>query len=272
MRRATGEIHPRGYFLSILVKGENNMEYSQEHHLTWETLTKRQLPKVSRYACREYLEGFELLAPPLEHNSSLEHLNARITPRTGWKTVRTAVRYSDAVAWYESFARREFMVTDYRRAWDELDFTPEPDMFHDIFGHLPFMTLPRYTALQDLFAPAFQRATPAQREDIKRLAWFSTEFGLIRESGEIKIFGAGLISSSGEMENVISGTVPVLPFTVENVLRQDKAIWSFNKVLFVFDSLEALTGELTAYFNKIGIRDHRDRSEEVESGELRVKV
>jgi phenylalanine-4-hydroxylase len=248
------------------------MEFSPEHYRIWETLAKRQLPKVARYACREYLEGFERLAPPLDLIPSLEYLNSRITPRTGWKTVRTAVRYSDADAWYRAFARREFMVTDYMRAWDELDFTPEPDMFHDIFGHLPFMTLPRYADLQDLFAPAFRRASPDQREDIKRLAWFSTEFGLIREKGEIKIFGAGLISSSGEMENVLSGNVPLLPFTIENVLQRDKAIWSFNQVLFVFDSLEALFGELSAYFATIGAGAENEPLGGIESGETRVKT
>ena len=102
------------------------MEFSQEQHLIWETLVKRQLAKVEYYACREYLEGFELLDLPNDRIPSLEQLNRSITPRTGWKTVRTPVRYSDAVTWYQAFARREFMVTDYMRAWDELDFTPEP--------------------------------------------------------------------------------------------------------------------------------------------------
>jgi phenylalanine-4-hydroxylase len=145
-------------------------------------------------------------------------------------------------------------------------------MFHDIFGHLPFMVLPEYTALQELFAPAFQRASAPQREDIKRLAWFSTEFGLIREDGEIKIFGAGLISSSGEMENVLSGNVPLLPFTIANVLSHDKAIWSFNQTLFVFDSLEALKAELQAYFAQIGTENGNDRTDHVESREMGAQV
>jgi phenylalanine-4-hydroxylase len=92
------------------------MEFSTEHHQIWETLARRQLPKVARYACREYLEGFAILALPLERIPSLGYLNSRITPRTGWRTVRTAVRYSDAVPWYQAFARREFLVTDYMRA------------------------------------------------------------------------------------------------------------------------------------------------------------
>jgi phenylalanine-4-hydroxylase len=102
-----------------------------------------------------------------------------------------------------------------------------------------------------MFAPAFQRANPEQREHIKRLAWFSTEFGLIRENGEVKIFGAGLISSSGEMEHVLSGNVPLLPFRAETIINYDKAIWSYNDQLFVFDSLEGLKHELQSYLDTI---------------------
>ncbi len=227
------------------------MEFTNDHHRIWTTLYERQLPKVRVCACREYLEGLEVLDLPGDRIPSLEHLNSRITPRTGWEVARTRVRYSDAVPWYKSFARKKFLVTDYMRDWDELAFTPEPDMFHDIFGHLPFMTLPRYTDLQEMFAGPFSRADEEQRENIKRLAWFSTEFGLIREGSELRVFGAGLISSSSEMENVLSGNVPLLPFSIENVLAHEKAIWSFNPALFVFESLDELKAELAGYFATI---------------------
>ncbi len=201
-----------------------------------------------------YLRGAEILDLPADCIPSLAALNARITPRTGWQVVRTPVRYSDAVPWYTQFARRRFMVTDYMRGWDELEFTPEPDMFHDIFGHLPFMVLPEYTSLQEMFAPAFIGANDRQREDIKRLAWYSTEFGLIREEAELKIFGAGLMSSSGEIENVLQGHVEIQPFTIENVIGHEKAVWSYNDVLFCFElagcaqaGVEALLRPLDAH-------------------------
>jgi len=229
------------------------MRFTAEQHRIWSTLVRRQLSRARRYACREYLEGTEILNLPLDRIPSLHFLNRRIRPRTGWKTVRTLIRYSEAQPWYQAFARKEFLITDYMRGWHELDFTPEPDMFHDIFGHLPFMVLPRYTELQEMFAPAFQRAGTQEkpREDIKRLAWFSTEFGLIQENGNLRVFGAGLISSAGEIENVMAGNVPILPFKIENVLKRDKAIYSYNDVLFVFDSLEALKAELASYFDTL---------------------
>jgi len=238
----------------IVPKLENSPSPLPSSHLdaVWAALYRQQLPRVQAHACREYLDGFAGLELPAARIPSLAELNENIAPRTGWKTVRTDVRYTDAVPWYHHFKRREFLVTDYMRSWDELAFTPEPDMFHDIFGHLPFFTVPAYAELQELFAPAFLRATDAQREEIKRLAWFSTEFGLIRESGRRKIFGAGLISGGAEFDNAIAGRVEIKPFRVEAVLNFEKAVWSHNHVLFEFDSIEAVKEELKRYFGSIG--------------------
>ena len=227
------------------------MEFTTDQHKMWATLCGRQMPSIRKLACTEFLEGLEVLNLPLDRIPSLAELNRAITPSSGWKVVRTPVRYSDAVPWYEAFAKKQFMVTDYMRTWDELEFTPEPDMFHDIFGHLPFMALRRYAELQEMFAPTFKRANKEQRENIQRLAWFSTEFGLIRQNGELKVFGTGLLSSIGEIENVMSKKVPIVSFTIENVLNYDKAIYNFNEALFVFNSLDELKSELASYFNSI---------------------
>lgn len=231
---------------------EEDVEFTEEQHDIWRALFARQAPKVRKFACREYLAGSENLRLPADRIPSVSWMNERITPRTGWRTVRTKVRYSDAVQWYKHFARKEFLVTDYVRSREELEFTPEPDMFHDVYGHLPYFTLPEYVEIQEMFAPAFHKATTDdQRENIKRLAWFSTEFGLIREGGELKVFGTGLISSSAEMEHVLAGNTPLMDFKVETIINFDKAIWSFNKQLFVFDSLSALKQELARYFDSL---------------------
>ncbi len=235
-----------------IISPDTDVEFTEEQHGIWRDLYARQLPQVQKYACHEYLEGADNLKLPPDQIPSVPWLNERIMPRTGWKTLRTRVRYSDAVQWYAHFAAREFLITDYVRSRDELDFTPEPDMFHDVYGHLPYFTLPRYVEIQELFAPAFHKAkTDEQRENIKRLAWFSTEFGLTRQDGELKMFGTGLISSKGEMEHVIAGNTPLKPFKIDTIVNFDKAIWSYNETLFVFDSLEALKEELLSYFNTL---------------------
>jgi phenylalanine-4-hydroxylase len=84
-----------------------------------------------------------------------------------------------------------------------MEFTPEPDMFHDIFGHLPYLTMEFYARIEDKFAPAYMKATTDEREVIKRLAWYSTEFGLVMEDNRFKIFGAGTISGRAELANTI---------------------------------------------------------------------
>ncbi len=231
---------------------EADVEFTEEQHGIWRDLYARQADKIKQYACSEYLEGSDNLQLPPDRIPSVQWLNERITPRTGWKTVRTKVRYSDAVQWYQHFARHEFLITDYVRSREELEFTPEPDMFHDVYGHLPYFTLPYYVEIQEMFAPAFHKATTdEQRENIKRLAWFSTEFGLIRQNGELKVFGTGLISSSAEMEHVLAGKTPLMDFKVETIVNFDKAIWSFNNQLFVFDSLQSLKQELARYFDSL---------------------
>ncbi len=228
-----------------------DVEFSDEEHSIWKTLFQKQINEVERYASKIFLKGLKTLDLPADRIPSLAHLNSKITPNTGWKTVRTDVRYTDAVPWYNHFNRKEFLVTNYLRSKDELEFTPEPDMFHDIFGHLPFMTLPNYTKLQEIFAPAFLRANDAQRENIKRLAWYSTEFGLIIENDERKLFGTGLISSSGEMAHVLSGHTKIEKFTIDNVILNEKAIYNFNDILFEFDSIDALKVELSSYFDNL---------------------
>lgn len=229
------------------------MEFTPEQHKTWAELYRRQIPRIEKYACRDYLSGFEILALPAAEIPSEQFLNAAITPRTGWRIERTDVRYTDADEWYRKFDQRIFLITDYMRTWEELDWTPEPDMFHDIFGHLPFMVLPHYARLQEMFAPAYLRATTdEQKENIKRLAWFSTEFGLIREDGERKIFGTGLMSGGDEMEKAANGTTEVRPFSIDNVLVHDKAVNEQNQVLFEFASIDALMDELNRYFDTIG--------------------
>lgn len=228
-----------------------NMKFTKEQNKIWETLFKNQIANVKNFACREYLDGFELLSLPKDKVPSLAYLNQRITPLTGWKVIRSKIRYSDTLPWYKHFAKHEFIITNYLRSREELEFTPEPDMFHDIFGHLPFLTLPKYTELFNIFTKAYFSVDEKHKEDIKRLGWFTYEFGLIKENGKIKIFGTGILSSRGETKHVMSGKTPILPFSIEKVLERNKAIDTFNRELFVFDSLESLKRQLREYFDKL---------------------
>lgn len=178
--------------------------FTHEQHRIWaELYAGIHQPQFLEHVCQEYMQGLRLLDLNPAFIPTIQHLNAHITPQTGWRVERTAVRYTKADTWYKKFADRIFLITDYLRTRDQLEFTPEPDMFHDIFGHLPYLTLPFYAAIEDKFAPAYFNATSTERETIKSLAWYSTEFGLVMENNRVKIFGAGIISGRAEFANTI---------------------------------------------------------------------
>jgi phenylalanine-4-hydroxylase len=180
------------------------INFSEEQHAIWRDLFAGVYRShFLEHICQEYKDGFALLRLDPERIPTVAHLNERIQPRTGWRIERTAVRYTLADDWYAKFAQRIFLITDYLRTRDQMEFTPEPDMFHDIFGHLPYLTLDFYARIEDKFAPAYRKATQAEREVIKRLAWYSTEFGLVMEDNRFKVFGAGTISGRSELANTI---------------------------------------------------------------------
>jgi len=178
--------------------------FSEEEHAIWADLFAGiHQPYLMEHLCKEYKNGLGLLELDPQHIPTVADLNAHITPRTGWRIERTVVRYTVADDWYKKFAQRIFLITDYLRGRDQMEFTPEPDMFHDIFGHLPYLTQEFYAHIEDKFAPAYMKATQDEREVIKRLAWYSTEFGLVMEDNRFKIFGAGIISGRAELANTV---------------------------------------------------------------------
>jgi phenylalanine-4-hydroxylase len=178
--------------------------FSEEQHAIWADLFAGiHRPYLLEHICQEFREGLALLELDPGRIPRVAQLNDHITPRTGWRIERTVVRYTMADDWYKKFAVRTFLITDYLRTRDQMEFTPEPDMFHDIFGHLPYLTLEFYARIEDKFAPAYLKASDDEREVIKRLAWYSTEFGLVMEDNRFKVFGAGIISGRAELANTI---------------------------------------------------------------------
>lgn len=201
----TGDIAEQEIDLSKEYSGENQeLVFSDEQHAIWADLFAGVYqPYLIEHLCKEWKTGMDLLQLNPKQIPTVAHLNKNITPRSGWKIERTVVRYTMADDWYKKFAQRIFLITDYLRTRDQMEFTPEPDMFHDIFGHLPFLTQEFYAGIEDKFAPAYMKATTEEREVIKRLAWYSTEFGLVVQENRFKVFGAGIISGRAELANTI---------------------------------------------------------------------
>jgi phenylalanine-4-hydroxylase len=201
----TGDIAEQHIDPSSEYSRENQeIDFTPEQHAIWSDLfTGIHQSYLMEHLCQEYKEGFALLDLDPKHIPTVAHLNDHITPRTGWHIERTVIRYTLADDWYQKFAQRIFLITDYLRTRDQMEFTPEPDMFHDIFGHLPYLTKDFYARIEDKFAPAYMKATQEEREVIKRLAWYSTEFGLVVQENRFKVFGAGIISGRAEFANAI---------------------------------------------------------------------
>jgi phenylalanine-4-hydroxylase len=223
------------------------ISFSSEQHAIWADLYAGiHQPYLLEHLCDEYKRGLEFLQLDLSHIPTVAHLNERITPRTGWHIERTVVRYTLADDWYRKFAQRIFLITDYLRTRDQMEFTPEPDMFHDIFGHLPFLTQKFYADIEDKFAPAYMKATTEEREVIKRLAWYSTEFGLIVQDNRFKVFGAGIISGRKELTRTIMefyrlGRDSVIDYT-QDVYGQlyQHFLANRNKLHRIIDGVNAL--------------------------------
>lgn len=223
------------------------ISFSSEQHAIWADLYAGiHQPYLLEHLCDEYKKGLELLQLDPLRIPTVAHLNERITPRTGWHIERTAVRYTLADDWYRKFAQRVFLITDYLRTRDQMEFTPEPDMFHDIFGHLPYLTQEFYARIEDKFAPAYVKATQEEREVIKRLAWYSTEFGLVVQESRFKIFGAGIISGRKELTRTIMefyrlGRDSVIDFT-QDVYGQlyQHFLANKNKLHRIIDGVNAL--------------------------------
>jgi len=236
-------------------KCELDITFTEEQHKVWATLFERQYPALEEMACQEYLEGFHILNMNPQRIPSLDDINSKIYPETTWRVERTDVRYSDSIPWYHKFEKKIFMITTYMRGWHEMDFTPEPDMFHDVFGHQPYLAIKAYTDMFDMFTLAFLKATPEERDCIKSLAFYSYEFGLVKEKGELKLFGAGLLSGYEEGRKALAGKIPIIPYTFEEVTKYPKVVWDYNQRLFVFESLEALKEELNRFLAPIASRE-----------------
>lgn len=214
--------------------------YSEEQHQIWATLYSRRMPALRRTASRVFLDGAEAIG--LDHRliPDLATLNRRLLARTGWSAVPVD-GFLPAGEFFGCLSRRMFPTTVTIRPADRLDYVPEPDIFHDVFGHVPLHADPVFADfLQRFGALAVRARTPEETERMARLFWFTVEFGLIREQGDVKVYGSGLISSHADAANALGPTCERRRFVLEEVLDRAFRIDDLQPVLFVVDGFEQL--------------------------------
>jgi phenylalanine-4-hydroxylase len=212
--------------------------FTEDDNITWRMLFERQLPQVQQYATGMYLEGLDKLGMTAERIPDFAELNERFKALVGWELVSTDVQYSSGQEWFEALARKEFLITEYIRDRKDLEYTPLPDIWHDTFGHLPFMANPWYADYIHQFAHYAIRYTPEQRKSLGSLWWYTVEFGLIWEDGRLKALGAGLMSSYAELKRVYTGDVRLVPYTLEAFENLAPSPHEFHEQLFILDSWE----------------------------------
>ncbi len=219
---------------------QNWDQYTASDHEVWQILYARRMEQLERTASRIFLDGAELIGLAPNEIPNLDDVNRRLGPRTGWNAVPVG-GFLPAKEFFASLSERRFPTTVTIRSRESIDYVPEPDIFHDVFGHVPLHSDPPFADFLQRFGQAATMArTPEEVEMMARLFWFTIEFGLIDENSNPKIYGSGLISSSGDAANALGPSCDRRPFTLDGVISQPFRIDQLQDTLFVVDEFDQL--------------------------------
>lgn len=214
-------------------------DYPEEDHETWRIMFERQLKLLPGRACDEYLEGLGLMKFPPRKIPYLGDVGKVLQETTNWQVARVPGLLYEG-DFFERLARRVFPSTDYIRPRHELDYTPAPDLFHDIFGHTPMITNPSFADFYQKIGQAALKAQGYDRRRLERIYWFTVEFGLVHTAQGLRIYGNGIISSHAEVQHSLTKKVEKRPFNVYKMAEQDYDVWHMQPLLYVIDSFEQL--------------------------------
>ena len=214
--------------------------YDAEQHEVWRLLYERRMTTLRETGSRVFLDGIERIGLAPDRVPDLAGVNERLAARTGWAAV--GVRgFIPPAEFFNCLARRRFPTTLTVRPRAQLDYLPEPDIFHDVFGHVPLHSDPVFADFLQTFGTLAAGARDERETaEMARLFWFTVEFGLVREGGQTRIYGSGLISSHGDAANALGPRCDRRPFDLDAVLAQPFAIDRLQDVLFVIDGFDQL--------------------------------
>ena len=215
--------------------------YGAEEHAIWRTLFHRQAEILKERAAPEFLAGLDGLGIAAEGIPNFDRLSDILEEATNWRIVAVPGLVPDDV-FFRHLANRRFPATNFIRRWDQLDYLQEPDVFHDIYGHVPMLFNPVFA---DYLQAYGQGGLKALRLDslpfLARLYWYTVEFGLVRTRDGLRIYGSGIVSSKGESIYALESEKPKrLPFDLLRIMQTDYRIDDFQDVYFVIDGYEQL--------------------------------
>jgi len=219
---------------------QDYLGYTPADHDTYRRLYERQAALVHGRACDKFLQALPSLGVK-DHIPRFEEINDRLYPATHWQIVAVPGLIPE-VPFFTLLANRKFPVTDWIRTPKEFDYIVEPDVFHDLFGHVPLLFNPVFADYMQQYGQGGLKAHGlGSCELLSRLYWYTVEFGLIRQDDGQRAYGAGILSSPGELRYAIESPQPQrLPLDVERVMRTRYKIDSFQQTYFVIDSFQQL--------------------------------
>jgi len=233
--------------------------YSKTDHQVWDTLYKRQRELLPAYACQEFLDGVERFGLGDGGIPRFSDLNKVLGEATGWEVVAVEGLLPDEV-FFDHLANRRFPVSWWIRKPDQLDYLSEPDLFHDLFGHVPLLLNPVFADYMQAYGKGGMKAHaigPEALMNLTRLYWYTVEFGLIRTEKGLRIYGAGIVSSKGESIYSIDSAAPNrIGFDLERVMNTRYRIDTYQQTYFVIEDFaqlfEATRPDFTPIYEKLG--------------------
>ena len=231
---------------------QNWRAYTEVEHQTWDTLYARQMKILPGRAADVFLRGLEALDLNTGGIPDFGLMNAKLQALTGWTVVCVPGLVPDEV-FFDHLANRRFPSGQFIRKPDQLDYLQEPDIFHDVFGHVPMLTDPDFAAYMQAYGQGGQRAAGlGMLPNLARLYWYTVEFGLVKDPDGLRIYGAGIVSSSTESVFALEDPSPNrLGFDLERVMKTLYRIDDFQQVYFVIDGIEQLKRETLQDFGPI---------------------
>ena len=226
--------------------------YSDVEHRTWDTLYARQMKILPGRACDVFMQGLKALDLNTGGIPDFAVMNPKLQALTGWTVVCVPGLVPDEV-FFDHLANRRFPSGQFIRKPDQLDYLQEPDIFHDVFGHVPMLTDPDFAAYMEAYGKGGQRAAGlGMLPNLARLYWYTVEFGLMQDTDGLRIYGAGIVSSATESVFALEDPSPNrLGFELERVMRTLYRIDDFQQVYFVIGSIEQLKAETLKDFGPI---------------------
>lgn len=229
--------------------------YTPVEHQTWDTLYARQMKILPGRAAGVFLEGLKALDLNTGGIPDFSVMNSKLQALTGWTVVCVPGLVPDEV-FFDHLANRRFPSGQFIRRPDQLDYLQEPDIFHDVFGHVPMLTDPDFADYMEAYGKGGQRAAAlGMLPNLARLYWYTVEFGLMQENDQLRIYGAGIVSSATESVFSLEDPSPNrLGFDLERVMKTLYRIDDFQQVYFVVDTIERLKRETLKDFGPLYAR------------------